>query len=307
MNDDLSAFSSKVFFLNTVSILMRGASLLKAERRTIIVREIEHWRRSKLLPDHYCDFLLNLYADPTVAPKAKSTANPLFGRAARTISDATGRQWLMSFTLFTLISVVVLYFNVFHPLLQITFIIGFSFLLVWYGQRTIVRNEGFGLVVIATGHLTLFLGIIYMLQLYELNEWQYTVAAIGCCSLLWIIYGIKKQFNFMHLSGWLAFLFGYAIVLNQLSFAQTWYQIQLVWIPLSILFGWFCYFIHRYTKPVAGVLFITAIITWLLPEVYQILLVGFDNYFQLQLIVKIVAGGLILFLLRKQWMVWISE
>ena len=279
---------------------------MKAERRTIIVREIEHWRRSKLLPDQYCDFLLNLYADPEIAPKSKSV-NPLFGRAARTISDATGKQWLMTIAIFTLISVVVLYFNVFHPVMQITFIVGFSFLLLWYGQRVIKRNESIGLVSIGTGHLIFFLGCIYMLHLYELNEWYYTVIAILTCSILWIYYGIKKNFNFLHLTGWLAFLFAYAITLNRLSFAETWYQIQFVWIPVSILFGWFTWFVHRYSKPVASVLFITSIISWLLPELYQIILVGFDQYFQMQLIVKIIAGGLILFLLRKQWMVWISE
>lgn len=279
---------------------------MKAERRTIIVREIEHWRQSKLLPDHYCDFLLNLYADPKIAPKSKQS-NPLFGRAAHTISDATGKQWFGTLALFTLISVVVLYFNVFHPLMQITFIVGISFLLLWYGQRVMKRNESVGLVTVGTGHLVFFLGALYMLQLYELDAWYYSVGVILLCSILWITYGIKKQLNFMHLSGWLAFLFAYAITINRLSFAEEWYQIQLVWIPLAVLFMWLTWFIHRYNKPVASVLFFTAIVSWLLPEAYQILLYSFDNYFQLQLVVKIVTGGLILFLLRKQWMVWISE
>lgn len=279
---------------------------MNAERRTIIVREIEHWRRSKLLPDQYCDFLLNLYADPDIVP-AKKKANPILGRAASTISEATGKQWFFTLAIFTVISIVVLYFNVFHPLLQIAFIVGFSFLLLWYGQRAMTKHEGIGLVSIVTGHLVFFLGILYMLNLYDYNEWYYIVGTILLCSTIWIIYGIRKQLNFLHLSGWLAFLFAYAITINRLSFAETWYQIQFVWIPLSVLFAWLSWFVHRYTKPVASVLFLTAIISWLLPELYQIILYGYNNYLQMQLIGKIVTGGLILFLLRKQWMVWISE
>ena len=36
-----------------------------------IVKEIEHWQRSKLLPEQYCDFLLNLYAGRRAKPSAK--------------------------------------------------------------------------------------------------------------------------------------------------------------------------------------------------------------------------------------------
>ena len=72
---------------------------MKAERRTIIVREIEHWRRSKLLPDHYCDFLLNLYADPVLAPKSDNEEEPpqhLVGKAIVAVSKATGKQWFLT-------------------------------------------------------------------------------------------------------------------------------------------------------------------------------------------------------------------
>ncbi|ARK29345.1 hypothetical protein [Halalkalibacter krulwichiae] len=32
-------------------------------RKEIIIREIQYWKKSKLLPDHYCDFLLTLYSE----------------------------------------------------------------------------------------------------------------------------------------------------------------------------------------------------------------------------------------------------
>jgi hypothetical protein len=36
---------------------------LDNEKRNLVVKEIEAWRRSKLLPEQYCDFLQNLYLD----------------------------------------------------------------------------------------------------------------------------------------------------------------------------------------------------------------------------------------------------
>lgn len=32
------------------------------QRKQIIISEIKHWKESKLLPEHYCDFLLALYS-----------------------------------------------------------------------------------------------------------------------------------------------------------------------------------------------------------------------------------------------------
>ncbi|WP_156323827.1 hypothetical protein [Bacillus sp. JCM 19034] len=36
---------------------------MRKERKEIVIEEIKHWRKSKLLPEHYCDFLLTLYSE----------------------------------------------------------------------------------------------------------------------------------------------------------------------------------------------------------------------------------------------------
>lgn len=35
---------------------------MNEQRKKIIISEIRHWKQSKLLPAHYCDFLITLYA-----------------------------------------------------------------------------------------------------------------------------------------------------------------------------------------------------------------------------------------------------
>jgi len=69
------------------------------QRRKVIVQEIEYWHKSKLLPDHYCDFLLNLYAEQD--EQAKPSTH-LSGRAAEAARSASGKQWLFSISFFFL-------------------------------------------------------------------------------------------------------------------------------------------------------------------------------------------------------------
>ena len=35
---------------------------MNQQRKRIIISEIKYWKQNKLLPDHYCDFLITLYA-----------------------------------------------------------------------------------------------------------------------------------------------------------------------------------------------------------------------------------------------------
>lgn len=35
---------------------------MNSQRKRIIISEIQYWKKNKLLPEHYCDFLITLYA-----------------------------------------------------------------------------------------------------------------------------------------------------------------------------------------------------------------------------------------------------
>lgn len=277
---------------------------MSAERRTIIVREIEHWRRSKLLPDHYCDFLLNLYADPVAAPKSEEPQH-VIGKAIIAVSKATGKQWFLTFGIVTLISFVVLYFSVFHIALQIGLILLGTVLLLWLGEKIRKNNNSLGTLTITLGHLLFLSGGLFLTHDQNMEEWYWNAGLIALCATIWIVYGIKRAFSSLHFCGWLALLLCYALVLYQLTADQQWYEIQLYWLPLSVLFGWLSWFVHRWTKPVAGVMLLASIFTWFMPEAFQFMLVQELAFIPLQLIAKLLIGGFILFILRKQWMVWV--
>jgi len=54
-----------------------GGERMAIDKKQIIISEIRYWKTNKLLPEHYCDFLITLYAqgeDPDeVAEKESST------------------------------------------------------------------------------------------------------------------------------------------------------------------------------------------------------------------------------------------
>lgn len=64
---------------------------MEDQRKKIIVKEIEHWRKNHLLPEHYCIFLLNLYTEGEHAADAQVAAGQAAaGRAKDSSSYAQG-------------------------------------------------------------------------------------------------------------------------------------------------------------------------------------------------------------------------
>ncbi|MFC5651726.1 hypothetical protein ACFPYJ_21930 [Paenibacillus solisilvae] len=271
------------------------------ERRKIIVKEIEQWQRSKLLPDQYCDFLLNLYLEEGEERNPSTFA----GKTVKVLQRASWKHWFLTFGIFSLICFVVLYFNVFHPLLQIAVSLSGVYILLLIGQRFRRKNEASGLGFIGLGMLLMLGCGLYMLKLNELDTWGWKAALLGVCSLFWMMFGIGASIPLLHLSGWIAGFLVYAWILSNNTETPAWYEIQLYWLPASFVFGWCSWFFHRWSRPVAAILFSAGALAWFMPELYSAVFTE-QAWLQIQFIVKIIAGGSILFSLRKQWMVWVA-
>ncbi|MFD1904811.1 hypothetical protein ACFSQ7_13340 [Paenibacillus rhizoplanae] len=63
---------------------------MNLEKRDTILREIQYWRRSKLLPEQYCDFLTNLYDDQAEV----EDSNPV---SLRNLQQGSIKIWLFGF------------------------------------------------------------------------------------------------------------------------------------------------------------------------------------------------------------------
>ncbi|RCW65345.1 hypothetical protein [Saliterribacillus persicus] len=85
-------------------------------KKDIIIDEIKHWKASKLLPEHYCDFLLALYTEGDVKEEKEKTSTPfhlilyflnsllLFGPFIVLLMNLSGVMSLISMSIAILLS-----------------------------------------------------------------------------------------------------------------------------------------------------------------------------------------------------------
>ena len=72
-----------------------------------------YWRKNKLLPEQYCDFLLNLYGGAETEISATGRANKSI------LNNSKGLAWSLGLGLISIISILVINFNAFPLQLQI--------------------------------------------------------------------------------------------------------------------------------------------------------------------------------------------
>ncbi|RED65734.1 hypothetical protein [Cohnella lupini] len=274
---------------------------LDEEKRNLVVKEIESWRRSKLLPEQYCDFLQNLYLEDL-----NERSQGYMGNAIKKIGQASWKLWLLAFGSFTLICFVVLHFSAFPLPLQIGLpgVVTTAFVFVGVKQRG--NNPTRGLLLIGVG-MAIPLGVGF--AVLRLNGWMDDFGPLwllGLCAITWISCGIYLSYALLHWFGWMATIVTYALLLARQAPNPSILEVQIFWIPAALLFIWLSWFLHVRNKSVGTVLFATGLILWFMPEVYSALYGIRENWIQLEIMIKILIAGVAMFRLRKQWMEWVA-
>ncbi|MBB6729694.1 hypothetical protein [Cohnella zeiphila] len=270
------------------------------DKKKMIVKEIESWRRGKMLPDQYCDFLQNLYLDDL-----DDRPRNAMGAAVRKIGQASGKAWILVFGIFALSCLFVLHFSAFPLAMQIAFTglgtAGFITGGAWWRDKLPLRSF-------------LFLGasVIYLLvagiSLLRLHGWTAgggPILLLMACALIWIVCGVGLRVGVLHAVGWLAIIVLYSWMLARQIPNATWAETQVFWVPASLLFGWLSWFTHVKLRSAGGVLLAIALVLWFMPEVYSALYHIDTPWIQVELAVKTVILGIGMYRLRKQWMEWV--
>ncbi|RKP55236.1 hypothetical protein D7Z26_08460 [Cohnella endophytica] len=274
---------------------------LDEAKRDLIVKEIESWRRNKLLPERYCDFLQNIYLEDL----NERPLSPI-GTAVKKIGQASGKNWFLAFGSFALICFVVLYFSVFPVLLQIglTAVVTAAFTLV--GARYKEKDPVRGRLAIGAG-MAFLAGVGF--GIVKINGWTNdsgTLWLAGICAAIWICCGIILRSSFVHGIGWLSAIVLYSLLLAEHAPHPTLLEVQVFWIPAALLFTWLSWYLHVRFKSAGAALFATGLVLWFMPEVYSALYGIHANWIQLEILIKIVVAGVGMFRLRKQWMEWVA-
>ncbi|WP_226085366.1 hypothetical protein [Mesobacillus sp. S13] len=164
-------------------------------RRKIITYEIKYWKQNRMLPDHYCDFLLNLYTEGSEEAELPKQKRP---------RSITG---LGSFILIGLLSlsVFLFYFTELSLFLQTAFIIFFA-ITTLSAVLYMLKKSFFDLIPLLTSALLLLITSVQAAEIIfpELPLLLYIVAGLNC--ILWIAAGSKWNMVSFKLSGTLGLI-----------------------------------------------------------------------------------------------------
>lgn len=272
------------------------------EKRKFIVNEIEAWRRSKLLPEQYCDFLQNLYLQD-LDDRPKGTV----AKTVKSIEQASPTRWLLSFAIFASVCLVILHFSVFPLPLQMAIVglVTTGFVALGGYQREVHPLRA--LMATGSGMVFLFGAGAAILRLHGWEEGIGPLVLLGACAALCIVCGLVLRMPFIHWLGWMAIVALYARLLIWHVPQPAWGETQLYWIPAALLLIWSAWFFHIRFSSVGTVLFATGLIVWFMPELQGVMTHVDPRWVQAGFLGKTVLAGFVLFRFRKQWTEWVVK
>jgi hypothetical protein len=161
-------------------------------RKAIIIQEIKYWKQHRLLPEHYCDYLLALYTGGEGViedERLQATNQP---------KRKQGLERFQLFLLFLLLpfSFVVLYFTEVPDLLQLVMLFLFLSYSIW--TITYFQHKG-NFYVQASLVISLFLLLFLSIFMLDLLFEQAIAMTIGVFLnfLLWIVVGSIFRYYYL--------------------------------------------------------------------------------------------------------------
>jgi len=274
------------------------------DKRKIIISEIEQWRKSKLLPEQYCDFLLNIY----MVDGSPKPSSGLLGITPAAIKNSNWKIWMLIVAVLAAVSLTALNFTAFELPMQIG--VSLLFLFVCYTVGSLQNKKEPVRAQILFGVASLFLLFIgvYMFRLHQIHESVLVVGYVVLCSLVWLLTGLLARLLLFQLSGWVVLVFCYGWLLHYQLDLNNWLTLELSWVPLCLLFGWLGWMLHEKTKQTATVFLMLSCIVWFMPELYGMLYAEQygEQIVQIALIGKIFFEAGLLFAFRKKWTEWVA-
>lgn len=272
------------------------------EKKKIIIKEIGHWRRSRLLPEQYCDFLLNLYQDEDHSEQSSWNTD-----SKTLIRNSHWKFWLLFGVISAVVSFVVFNFNSFPLQMQIALSALIIFICYFLGFLYLNKRKNIAYLCFGLGSFILLIIGEYIIKLQQVNDILWTLGYVVACSIVWIVLGIVTQMGVFQFCGWVGLILFYGWLLHTRMDQVHWFQIQMFWFPLTVIFIWLGWLMHHRKKAIGSVYFIVGLLIWFVPDIYLMIMEGTTNsWIQLSFIGKIIIALLVLFLFRKKWTEWVA-
>ncbi|MEK4230019.1 hypothetical protein [Solibacillus sp. FSL H8-0538] len=167
------------------------------QKKQIIVNEIAFWKKNKLLPEHYCDFLLTLYTE------GNQDQEEMKGNATQAVKAQENRKSKGRALIFPLVAIILLalLFTV-KVVWLVAVIVGVAaFICLMTAFYFAKKNNVLAPVLQLTSAL-LFLGLSVKVSAsyFENNDMVlYGLLALNCA--MWLLSGLKMKLVYFTFSG----------------------------------------------------------------------------------------------------------
>ncbi|MFT9848671.1 hypothetical protein [Aneurinibacillus sp. REN35] len=284
---------------------------MKEQRKKIITNEIEYWRRSNLLPSHYCDFLLNLYTEGEAAnnKEGKDTRNET-GAANEALPPFSIPQFEWKWGGIAVFMIVMLYlafhFTDFTLTMQMT-LIGFLTLL-FYILGFIKRKSNLSShLFLGLASMLLVLGGVYGMELYGYTG-SAVIIYLACACLIWYVTGIWAKKRYLSFCALLSLQGIYGWITYHKSYEHfSWWQMEAYWLPIAIVLIVLGLVWKRRQQQTSATLFFCGIVALFGGELAGLFIPEADQDWLLYLLyLKIFTASFLLLSLKNFWWVWFS-
>jgi hypothetical protein len=173
---------------------------MNPQRKRMIISEIKYWKQNKLLPEHYCDFLITLYAQGEDEKEVK---------AAEAILDKEKKKLNRTIVMLSILAVIVsgcmfVFFQYPGLTIALTAVVSFSFLLFTLRKSTVQLGIAPFLYILAS-----FMLLLMSLKLWVVFFEGHTMLLIGLLivnGMLWLFAGRMLKLLYFTISGAAGFL-----------------------------------------------------------------------------------------------------
>ncbi|KIL46023.1 hypothetical protein [Jeotgalibacillus campisalis] len=176
---------------------------MKERRKEIITTEILYWKTNKMLPPHYCDYLIALYnqGEETSEKIYKTKKQPSL-LAKKNLSSL-----LFSITLLCLsiLSLVAFNFTELSVILQTAFLSIFVVFLLIYGFKNKTTNILRHLLIVTAIFIILFQSV-HMWESYFSDKLHVLFLLILTQCSAWMLMGLKFKIRYLLAAGVLGLL-----------------------------------------------------------------------------------------------------
>ena len=183
---------------------------MSLQRKKIIMNEIAFWKKNKLLPEHYCDFLLALYA------QGESTGEQQTENASMAILAKNQKFKVILYIVVSILTAIliaslfVITTAVFIPIVLVAIAV-LSFL---YIAIKLAKNKSIMAPLLFVFSALLLLALCF--KVWDIYFWNEPLVLIGLIfgnCLLWLFSGLLMRLVYFSISGILGLLLitGYLI------------------------------------------------------------------------------------------------